>query len=136
MENVGNTWSNLIMPYQSHTTYQIPNTNDVVEVITRKENAIQSTENVKLEKQEIKKKNPYSIEELLKKPVKKSKPLDLISLGYQQPFGVVLENNKENNCIRDNNVRDSNSSERENSYLKDNESSEDETIEVEKDDKI
>lgn len=90
METSGSAWSNLIIPYQTSIAYH---TLDQSKTESKREN-VGLTEN---EKKEDKKKNPYSIEELLKKPTKRVKPLDVASFGFHQPFGVVLENDNETN---------------------------------------
>ncbi|RZC36974.1 paired box protein Pax-1, partial [Asbolus verrucosus] len=83
----GNTWSNLIIPYHpamATSNSQISNQEDKEHVIT--------TES-KEKQQDLKRKNPYSIEELLKKPDKKVKPLSIASIGIQQPYGVLVAHN-------------------------------------------
>lgn len=46
-------------------------------------------------KPEIKKKNPYSIEELLKKPEKQNKPLEVTYSSIQQPYGILVSTMEE-----------------------------------------
>lgn len=79
-----NTWSNLIIPYHSQTDKHMMSlmsseANRVVEMAARKE-----------DKKDVKKKNPYSIEELLKRPCKKAKPISVNFTGVEQPFGVIV----------------------------------------------
>lgn len=83
----GSSWSNLIMPYQQTP----PHLNmDMV-----RDGGIASDEDTKIskgrEKNDTKTKNPYSIEELLKKPSKRAKPVEITSVGICQPTGVFLD---------------------------------------------
>ncbi|XP_008196347.2 paired box protein Pax-1 [Tribolium castaneum] len=80
-----NNWSNLIIPY--HPPSHEPSNQD------EKECVISTESNEK--QQELKRKNPYSIEELLKKPDKKAKPPTVTHVGIQQPFGVFLTHDAE-----------------------------------------
>lgn len=82
-EHAGSAWSNLIIPYQTPCT--TPNAGE--EYKPEEEAGLGITDE---DKPEAKKKNPYSIEELLKKPDKRSKPPDVSYLGVQQPYGVFV----------------------------------------------
>lgn len=75
-------WSNLIIPYQPTKLESIHIKEEAKEEIT-----ITDDEN-----KEVKKKNPYSIEELLKKPTKKAKTFSDVYMGVHQPFGVFVSN--------------------------------------------
>ncbi|XP_063919101.1 paired box protein 5 homolog [Zophobas morio] len=84
-----NNWSNLIIPYQpsgNSSNHQIFTQEDKDTVITTDTNEKQ---------QDLKRKNPYSIEELLKKPDKKVKPPNIVSVGIQQPYGVFVTHNED-----------------------------------------
>ncbi|KAJ8932828.1 hypothetical protein NQ318_006991 [Aromia moschata] len=84
------SWSNLIIPYHSSGA---KSTNQPSTREKDKEESVTSTDT---EKKEAKKKNPYSIEELLKKPAKKTRPLDIVCVGVQQPYGgLVVSDNSE-----------------------------------------
>lgn len=77
-------WSNLVIPYHPQTTPEIKNEDDVV---------VSSEECEDKHNEEGKKRNPYSIEELLKKPASnKSKKLQMEFCGVQQPIGMLIEN--------------------------------------------
>ncbi|KAK9747180.1 Paired box domain [Popillia japonica] len=93
-------WSNLVIPYKSLNTadsYSHTSENEIDIVSSEEENIRVTEEN----KPEVKKKNPYSIEELLKKPTKRPKPLQISSAGISQPFGIVL-NNSDGECYKTN----------------------------------
>lgn len=101
------SWSNLIIPYHpnniknSNLPSNLEYTADTREEITRTEST----------KEEGKKKNPYSIEELLKKPVKKNKPVNFSCTGFQQPFGTFVTNEdfeKEIRQIRNDSILEKN----------------------------
>ncbi|CAH0550914.1 unnamed protein product [Brassicogethes aeneus] len=76
------TWSNLIIPCQPNKIEPKIKEEDSKEDLTITEEA----------KKEVKKKNPYSIEELLKKPTKKAKTINEVYSGIQQPYGVLVTN--------------------------------------------
>ncbi|KAJ8926987.1 hypothetical protein NQ314_020548, partial [Rhamnusium bicolor] len=80
------SWSNLIIPYHPNNSRSTNLPLSHEDVIDRKED-ITRMEN---ERKDVKKKNPYSIEELLKKPVKKIKPLNFSCHGFQQPYGGLV----------------------------------------------
>ncbi|KAI4468592.1 paired box protein pax-6-related-related [Holotrichia oblita] len=93
-------WSNLVIPYKSLNTADSYNhsSENEIDIVTSEEENIRVTEE---NKPEVKKKNPYSIEELLKKPTKRPKPLQVSSVGISQPFGIVL-NNSDTECYKAN----------------------------------
>lgn len=79
-----NPWSSLIIPYQPLTS-TLPDS---------KENLNEEDQRLTEEPQEVKKRNPYSIEELLKKPNKKPKCFDdtaFVQKHVQQPLGTMVE---------------------------------------------
>ncbi|CAH1954696.1 unnamed protein product [Acanthoscelides obtectus] len=78
-------WPTLIAPYQTNRV-DVKRTEDVNSPGKRQigEECSQDGRTLK----ETKKRNPYSIEELLKKPAKKTKPLEYS--GVQQPYGGLL----------------------------------------------
>ncbi|XP_045476856.1 paired box protein Pax-3-A [Harmonia axyridis] len=81
VEPTGTNWTNLVIPCQdqSDTPNQVHN------------KPSQTSEKT----METKKKNPYSIEELLKKPnktVKPSSPFFSYCMDFQQPYGVLVSN--------------------------------------------
>ncbi|XP_056630496.1 paired box protein Pax-2a [Diorhabda carinulata] len=80
-------WSNLIVPYQTSTTKE---TSPYVDE-NRKDISATDTE-----QREPKKKNPYSIEELLKKPVTRVKPFNFSCTGVHQPYGGLVHNEEIN----------------------------------------
>ncbi|CAH1364955.1 hypothetical protein MTP99_001274 [Tenebrio molitor] len=80
-----NNWSNLIIPYHPTVNSLSNQTSNLVE----DKECVLSTD-TKEKQQELKRKNPYSIEELLKKPDKKVKPPSITSIGIQQPYGVFV----------------------------------------------
>lgn len=82
-----NAWSNLIIPY--HPSLAIPNSQ------TSDQGVREMTVTENREKQE-KRKNPYSIEELLKKPDKKIKPPLIADAAIHQPYGVLVNNDEDN----------------------------------------
>lgn len=90
MEHSGTNWTNLVIPFQDSCEAQ----NQIQEKLTpTSEKSLES-----------KKKNPYSIEELLKKPnktVKPSSPFLNYSMDFHQPYGVLVSNdeNKETSDI-------------------------------------
>ncbi|KAJ8984298.1 hypothetical protein NQ317_012268, partial [Molorchus minor] len=84
---ISQTWSDLIIPYHSNST-KCTNSPQNTDDIVRKEKVI----GTETEKKEVKKKNPYSIEELLKKPVKKVKTLNFGCSAIQQPYGGLVVN--------------------------------------------
>ncbi|KAK9874076.1 hypothetical protein WA026_002432 [Henosepilachna vigintioctopunctata] len=87
-EIVKNNWTNLVIPCTDpcEAPSQTPD-----------------EENVNSDSQDTKKKNPYSIEELLKKPNKTTKPpsLYISCMDVHQPYGVLVTNeeNKEESSI-------------------------------------
>uniref|UniRef100_A0A6P7G2X0 Paired box protein Pax-1 n=1 Tax=Diabrotica virgifera virgifera TaxID=50390 RepID=A0A6P7G2X0_DIAVI len=76
-------WSNLIVPYHTETTKEHSTYRDE----DKKDASITNPS-----RNEQKKKNPYSIEELLKKPVMRSKPLNFDCFGIHQPYGGLVHN--------------------------------------------
>lgn len=95
-------WANLVIPCKTAGTsaerYNNSPIEQEIDIVTSEEENVQITEN---DKPEGKKKNPYSIEELLKKPSKRPKPLQISTLGVHQPFGIIL-NNTDVDCYREN----------------------------------
>lgn len=96
-----NTWSNLIIPYHPQTDKQT----NVSLTSTEGNNSrtiTTATTTSREDKKDMKKKNPYSIEELLKKPIKKAKPMSINYAGVEQPFGVIVSaeeySNKDIKC--------------------------------------
>lgn len=75
-------WSNLVVPYHPQSYADKPQPTHNEESNTRTE-----------EKPTAKKKNPYSIEELLKKPEKKERKNSqaILRSDIQQPFGALIE---------------------------------------------
>lgn len=94
IENTATSWSNLIIPYHASSA------NAVIAAETpRSSHSEEETDQRTREregKQETKKKNPYSIEELLKKPDKRSRPQTVAYVSIQQPYGVFVENEIDN----------------------------------------
>ncbi|CAG9864234.1 unnamed protein product [Phyllotreta striolata] len=82
-------WSNLIVPYQPSGNRERASEDKKPSVITE------------IEKNDEKKKNPYSIEELLKKPVRRSKPMNIECVGVQQPYGRLVSTDDSNKCCSD-----------------------------------
>ncbi|CAH1164445.1 unnamed protein product, partial [Phaedon cochleariae] len=80
-----NSWSNLVIPCQPSNTKTTGSAHQDT-AHDRKQVALTETGN-----RESKKKNPYSIEELLKKPSTRSKPSNVWYSGFQQPYGVVVD---------------------------------------------
>lgn len=87
-------WSNLVIPYHQHPNYKTSDN------INRNREVPTTAENDSTGSKETKKKNPYSIEELLKKPAKKLRPISLHCTGFQQPYGglIVREMEGEVSC--------------------------------------
>lgn len=81
------SWSNLVIPYNQHPGYTTPTSplDSHDKNISTENNSCNSTKGSK-------KKNPYSIEELLKKPDKKTRPLSFDYSKFHQPYGVLVEN--------------------------------------------
>lgn len=77
-----NNWSSLIMPYHNSL-----NKSEDLQSGPEEERKVDMT---KTETVGGKKKNPYSIEELLKKPSKKAKLLDYSIGTIHQPYGGLL----------------------------------------------
>ncbi|XP_044745796.1 paired box protein Pax-9 [Coccinella septempunctata] len=78
IEHTGTNWTNLVIPCQEQYETQ---------------NQVQDKKSEK--STDTKKKNPYSIEELLKKPNKKVKPSSPFlsyCMNFQQPYGVLVCN--------------------------------------------
>lgn len=87
--NNSQNWSNLVIPYQPPCYKSIPQDHQ----LDKKDQALTETKNCK-------KKNPYSIEELLKKP-NKVQPLRFACMGIRQPYGGLVINEefeKESSC--------------------------------------
>lgn len=82
------SWSNLIIPYHPNNTKNL-NLPSRLEYTADNREKITKMESVK---EDCKKKNPYSIEELLKKPVKKDRPINFSCTGFQQPYGSFVIN--------------------------------------------
>lgn len=84
-------WSNLIIPYHSHPT---------PEVKTEEDSIVSRTEDEERNDAGVKKKNPYSIEELLKKPEsnKKSRRVQIEFSDVRQPIGVMVESEGDEGC--------------------------------------
>lgn len=80
-------WSNLVIPYHQQANYNTPNS--PLENLERS-NEVQTITESENRSRETKKKNPYSIEELLKKPDKKVKPINFGCPGFQQPYGGLV----------------------------------------------
>lgn len=99
-EHTGNAWSNLIIPYQ-HPSNALNSRESTKSSHSEEEVDLRMEEDVK---PDVKKKNPYSIEELLKKPDKRSRPLEYTCSGFQQPYGVFVQNGVEEAAIRYENV--------------------------------
>lgn len=107
-------WSNLIIPYDPLINFKPNNNNNSLKDVTSpvNENAtnnfnINNNNNNRRDAQG-KKKNPYSIEELLKKPTKKIKPALVNCEGVQQPYGVFMSNaSDEQDRFKDSNQDDS-----------------------------
>lgn len=93
------SWSNLIIPCRpqipSKNRYHHPREHEI-DIVTSEEENLRITEE---NKPEVKKKNPYSIEELLKKPTKRPKPIQMANVNVHQPFGIIL-NNSDTECYR------------------------------------
>lgn len=93
------SWSNLVIPYHQHSNSSTPRSQaehlDQSDVRTVTENPNSSSRST-----ETKKKNPYSIEELLKKPDKKARSISFECVGFQQPYGGLVANEfeKEASC--------------------------------------
>lgn len=88
-----NNWSNLVIPYHPSIN-QVSNQEEKECVISTESNEKQ---------QELKRKNPYSIEELLKKPDKKVKPPCIT--GIQQPVGVFVNLEEKNDSDTEKEVK-------------------------------
>ncbi|XP_023311550.1 paired box protein Pax-5, partial [Anoplophora glabripennis] len=86
--STSHSWSNLIIPYHPSNTKNSRLSLNHENTANNRED-ITKTETIK---QDGKKKNPYSIEELLKKPIKQNKPLNFSCSGFQQPYGAFLTN--------------------------------------------
>lgn len=84
-------WSNLVIPYHQQTNYNTPTspTEGFDRSKTTDTDSCSSTGN---STKESKKKNPYSIEELLKKPDKKVRPINYGCTRFQQPYGGLVIN--------------------------------------------
>ncbi|XP_071054344.1 uncharacterized protein [Onthophagus taurus] len=93
VEAPGTNWSNLVIPYKPSTPSRYPNSTDGDIDVTSEEENIRTTSD---EKPEGKRKNPYSIEELLKKPNKKPKQIHITTIDVHQPLGRLINNNS--NC--------------------------------------
>ncbi|XP_031327390.1 paired box protein Pax-5 isoform X2 [Photinus pyralis] len=78
------SWTSLVVPYHSSTSGNVPH------MSTSEENTRPSDHPKPL----VKKRNPYSIEELLKKPDKKEKTFKDVFLcsTIHQPFGAIIQN--------------------------------------------
>ncbi|XP_074037068.1 paired box pox-neuro isoform X2 [Leptinotarsa decemlineata] len=74
-------WSNLIIPYQPSHVKSIPSPTNEDPPGRKGETNFTETG---------KKKNPYSIEELLKKPSTRTKPVNVSSSFFQQPYGGLV----------------------------------------------
>ncbi|XP_017776805.1 PREDICTED: paired box protein Pax-1 [Nicrophorus vespilloides] len=90
LDQISNTWSNLIIPYQPMAKHAQPEKEIEVDedeeiTITVEEKPIEGP----------KKRNPYSIEELLKKPTKRVKALDFNHADIQQPIGALINNSND-----------------------------------------
>lgn len=75
-------WSNLIVPCQ------LSSNKDPLSYGSSDNKKDPSV--TEIERNDGKKKNPYSIEELLKKPVTRNKPISFESLGVHQPYGGLV----------------------------------------------
>lgn len=76
-------WSNLVIPYNPQPTPDNKTEEDVV---------VTSEEGEEKHNEEAKKRNPYSIEELLKKPDnKKNRRMQIDYSGVRQPVGMLIE---------------------------------------------
>ncbi|KAF5280283.1 hypothetical protein FQR65_LT03092 [Abscondita terminalis] len=84
-QHSSHVWPSLVVPYH-------PSTNDNVQRQSEKFNLNETSRANEEQKLLAKKRNPYSIEELLKKPEKKEKKLkEFICSDIQQPFGTFIE---------------------------------------------
>lgn len=80
-------WSNLVIPYH-HTQPLNGIKNEEEDVI------VTSEESEEKHNEEVKKRNPYSIEELLKKPESnKNRRIQAEFSDVRQPVGMLVENN-------------------------------------------
>lgn len=93
-QHTGNAWSSLVVPYHPINTSNTPPHTEkpIISISETNTTTIQNQE-----KPPAKKRNPYSIEELLKKPEKKEKRFNemVLRTNMQQPFGVLVENGNE-----------------------------------------
>lgn len=77
-------WSNLVIPYHPQPTQEIKTEEDVV---------VTSDASEEKHNEEVKKRNPYSIEELLKKPdSQRNRQMKMEFSGIRQPVGMLIEN--------------------------------------------
>ncbi|KAF5283844.1 hypothetical protein FQA39_LY04664 [Lamprigera yunnana] len=95
-QHPGNTWSSLIVPYHQLSTENVLLQEKVIR------NSEKDEQQEEEQKQLNKKRNPYSIEELLKKPEKKEKkPKEYICSSIQQPIGMFIVNDVNQHDIKD-----------------------------------
>lgn len=97
LESSNTTWPNLIIPYQPATPLGFTCNLDAdkdIDIVSQDEDHVRITGEEEEESGKVvpKKKNPYSIEELLKKPSKKLKSSGAVACFVQQPFGSVVDN--------------------------------------------
>lgn len=83
-------WSTLVIPYQQQASYSTPSSpsESLDRSKTTEGDSCSSSGNSTKES----KKNPYSIEELLKKPDKKVRPVHYGCSRFQQPYGGLVIN--------------------------------------------